>query len=149
MEFTLIITKLAYNMKIIRTKSAEMFIDEHGIFHKKVIENCHLDLETLKESVKATEELTKGKRVLMLYDARAHFTLTEDAMDYAQKDIFNKKRIATAIISNKLAIKITVDYMVKIMKTTIPIKVFSNQEEAIEWLLSLKGTGNKKAKISA
>ena len=123
-----------------------MFIDEHGIFHKTVIENCHVDLVSLKESDKATEEITKGKKVLMLYDARAHFTLTEDAMEFAQKDIFNKKRIATAIISDKTAIKITVDYMMKIMKTTIPIKVFSNKEEAILWLLSHKETGAKKSK---
>jgi hypothetical protein len=136
-------------MKIIRTKSAEMFIDEHGIFHKKVIENCHVDLDTLKESDRITEKLTGNKKVLMVYDARAHFTLTEDAMEYAQKDIFNKKRIATAIISDKLAIKITVDYMMKTMKSIIPIRVFTNEEEAIAWLLATKATqqANTKTRV--
>jgi hypothetical protein len=130
-------------MSIKRTKTSEMLIDDHGIFHKTVIENCHVDLEALKESDKITEELTEGKKVLMLYDARNHFTLTEDAMEYAQKDIFNKKRIATAIVSNKTGIKITIDYMNKVMKPTIPIKIFSTKEDALEWLLTFKKETNK------
>jgi hypothetical protein len=136
-------------MKIVRTKTSEMFIDEHGIYHKTVIENCHVDLAALKESSLATDKLTEGKKVLMLYDARNHFTLTEDAMEYAQKDIFNKKRIATAIISNKTGIKITVDYMVRVMKLSIPIEVFNNIEDAVTWLLTFKETGKHKTKPKA
>lgn len=130
-------------MKALRTKTSELSIDEHGIFHKKVVENCHVDIESLKESDKLTEKLTGGKKVFMLYDARAYFTITEEAMEYAQKDIFNKKRLATAIISEKTAIKIMVDYIMKVKKSTIPIKVFSNEKEGLEWLLSLKGSSGK------
>lgn len=126
-----------------------MFVDEHGIFHKKVIENCHIDLANLKESDKITEELTKGKKVLMLYDARAHFTITEEAMEYTQKDIFKKKRLATAMISDKTAVKIMVDYMTKTMKMAMPIKVFSNTEDAIKWLLELKSLSKTGAKPAA
>jgi len=134
-------------MRIVRTKTSEMFIDEHGIYHKTVIENCHVDLAALKESAIVTDKLTKGEKVLMLYDARNHFTLTEDAMEYAQKDIFNKKRIATAIISNKTGIKITVDYMIRVMKLNIPIEVFNNTEDAMAWLLTFKETGKGKSKL--
>ena len=122
-----------------------MLIDEHGIFHKTVIENCHVDLEALKESDKVTEELTKGEKVLMLYDARNHFTITEDAMEYAQKDIFNKKRIATAIVSEKTGIKIMVDYITKTMKPSMPIRIFCNTEEALAWLITLKKESGKVA----
>lgn len=133
----------------IRTKTSEMYIDKHGIFHKTVIENCHVDLEALKESNKVTEELTGGKRVLMLYDARPHFTLTEDAMEYAQKDIFNKKRIATAIVSDKTGIKIMIDYMTRVMKPSIPIKIFNNKEDALAWLLAFKNeSGKGKVKLN-
>ncbi|MGP8215683.1 MAG: STAS/SEC14 domain-containing protein [Bacteroidia bacterium] len=125
-------------MEKIRTKTSEMFIDEHGIFHKTVIENCHVDIETIKESDKATNELTKGKKVLMLYDARKHFTITEDAMEYARKDVFNKQRIATAIVSEKMGIKIMVDYIMNVLKSPIPIKIFTNTEEALAWLLTFK-----------
>jgi hypothetical protein len=146
----MIFDKLAEQMAIIRTKTSEMSIDEHGIFHKTVIENCHVDLEALKESDKITEELTEGKKVFMLYDARNHFTLTEDAMEYARKDIFNKKRIATAIVSEKTGIKIMVDYITKTMKPSMPIRIFSNTEEALAWLLSLKKeTGKEATKFNA
>ncbi len=134
-------------MKVIRTQTSEMFLDEHGILHKTVIEDCHVDLQSLKESDKITRELTKGKKVLMLYDARNHFTLTEDAMEHAQKDIFSKQRIATAIVSTKAAIKITVDYMNNIMKSPVPIKIFTTKKEALKWLLTFKDKDSKKKAI--
>jgi hypothetical protein len=125
-------------MKSVHTKTCDLSIDEHGIFHKTVLENCHVDIDAVKESDIATEELTEGKKVLMLYDARPHFTLTEDAMEYARKDIFNKKRIATAIVSEKIGIRLMVDYIMNVVKSPIPIKVFSTIEDATEWLLTFK-----------
>jgi hypothetical protein len=125
-------------MKVHRTKTSEMFLDEHGILHKTVIENCHIDLDALKESEEMTRKITDNKRVKVLYDASNHFTLTEEAMEYTQKTIFDKQRIATAIVSNKVGIRITVDYMMKVMKSHIQIKVFTNKEEAMDWLLSIK-----------
>jgi hypothetical protein len=133
-------------MKSLHTKTSKMHIDGHGIFHKTVIENCHVDLEAVKESDKATQEFTGGEKVLMLYDARPHFTLTEDAMEYARKDIFNKQRIATAIVSDKLGIKLMVDYIMNTVKSPIPIKVFSTKEEAMEWLLTFKKEETKSMK---
>jgi hypothetical protein len=136
-------------MKVVKTKTSEMFMDEHGILHKTVVENCHVTLENLKESDEATRELTEGKKVLVLYDARPHFTLTEDAMEYAQKDIFDKQRIATAIVSDKVGIRITIDYMNKIVKSPIPIRAFSNKEDALKWLLTFRKDTNRKKHKSA
>jgi hypothetical protein len=125
-------------MKTLHTKTSTLIIDEHGIFHKTVVEDCHVDLEAVHEADRLMQELTGGNKVLMLYDARPHFTITEDAMEYSRKDIFNKQRIATAIISDKIAIKIMVDYFMNTLKSPVPIKVFSSKEDALEWLLSFK-----------
>ena len=125
-------------MAVYRTKTSEMYFDEHGILHKSVVENCHIDLEAIKESDKITRKITKGKKVFMLYDANKHFTLTEEAMEYALKDIFNKQRIATAIITDKVGIRITADYVQKVLKSETPIKVFSNKTDAMKWLLAIK-----------
>lgn len=125
-------------MKTLHTKTSILTIDEHGIFHKTVVEDCHVDLEAVQEADRLMQELTGGNKVLMLYDARPHFTITEDAMEYSRKDIFNKQRIATAIISDKIAIKIMVDYFMNTLKSPVPIKVFSNKEDALEWLLLFK-----------
>jgi len=124
-------------------------MDEHGILHKTVIENSHADLEAIKESDEVTRKLTNGKKVLVLYDARNHFTLTEDAMEYSRKDIFNKQRIATAIVSEKVGIRIMVDYMTKVVKAPIPIQVFSTIEDAMEWLLTFKKDTKKGEAISS
>ena len=135
-------------MKVLRTKTSEMYLDEHGILHKTVIENSHADLEAIKESDEITRKLTEGKKVLVLYDARNHFTLTEEAMEYSRKDIFNKQRIATAIVSDRVGIRIMVDYVTKVVKAPIPIKVFSTKEDAMAWLLTFKKDTKKSEPLS-
>jgi len=134
-------------MKTVRTKTSEMYFDEHGILHKTVIENCHIDLETLKESDRITREFTNDEKVLMLYDARNHFTITEDALQYSQKDIFSKQRIATAVVSKKTGIKITVDFMNNNMEMPAPIKIFANTDDAIKWLLTFKKSVERKTSL--
>lgn len=128
-------------MKSIRSKTSEMYMDEYGILHKTAIENCHINLESLKESEAITRQLTGNKKVAVFYDARNHFTITDEALEYVRKDIFNKQRIATAIVSRKTGIRIMVDYITRAHASAIPVKVFSNKEDALEWLISI--TENK------
>jgi hypothetical protein len=136
-------------MKVYRTKISEMFFDKYGILHKTVVENCHVDLEALQESDRLTRKITENKKVYVLYDARPHFTLTEDAMEFAQKDIFNKQRLATAIVADKVGVRITADYMKNVLKTVIPIQIFQSKAEALKWLLEIKAKEEKPKKSSA
>lgn len=124
-------------MKPIHTKTSDMYMDDHGILHKTVVENCHISLDALKETDEITRTLTKGKKVAVLYDARNHFTITDEALEYSRKDIFNKQRLAMAIVSRKTGIRIMVDYITRAHNTQIPVKVFGNTEEAMEWLLTV------------
>ena|ERR1700733_8513812 len=128
-------------MKTHRTITSDMFIDEHGIVHKTILEGYHVDINAVKEADIATQKITGGKRVLVLYDLGPHFTITPDATTYANEDIINKQYIAIAIVSDKLAVKITTDYFSKTLKT--PIHLFSNKKDAIEWLLTFKKKGAK------
>ena len=123
-------------METFRTINSDMFIDEHGIVHKTILENYHVDIDSVKEANKATRKIIGEKRVLILYDLGPHFTITPEALEYANEDVINKQYIAMAIVSDKLAVKISADYFAKILKT--PIRIFSNKKDAIEWLLTFK-----------
>jgi len=122
----------------IKTTTCVVSKDEFGIIHKTVRQNAHLDASHIKESDEIGFELAGGKKALILYDARPNFTLTEDGMDYLHKHLLSKRRIASAIVSDKPGIKMLGDYFKSRQNGGAQIKVFKTMREGMEWLLSFK-----------
>lgn len=123
----------------IKTKTCIVCTDEFGIIHKTVRPNAHLDDSDIKESDDIAFDLTKGKKALILYDARPAFTLTEKGMEYLHKHLLSKDRIASAIVSDQAGIKMLVDYFDDKQKAGGPqIRMFKTMREALSWLLSFK-----------
>jgi hypothetical protein len=124
-------------MNKIRTNTDEISIDEHGIIHKKVLEGAHIDLTELKETEEICEKLSKQDKFLIMVDATAVHTMTPEAVKLLKEHI-DTKRIAAAIISNRLGMRIMIDYFTNVEKSATPIKIFQAQDEALEWLLKFK-----------
>jgi len=124
-------------MNKIRTRTDEISIDEHGIIHKKIIEGAHIDLPELQEAEEAAAKLTKEEKFLILVDARALHTMTPEAVKELKVSL-DTKRIAAAVVSSGLGMRILIDYLANVEKTVAPIKIFGTKEEAVEWLLTFK-----------
>ena len=125
-------------MKKIKTAINEKWLDENGILRMKVIEGAFIDLPSLIEDAKVNTELTGGEKAIALYDARPYFTITSEASDYLKNGILNKTRLATAVLTDRLGVRIIVNFMNTVQKPRSPLKMFKDEEEAIDWLLSIK-----------
>jgi hypothetical protein len=115
----------------------EYWITESGVLYKKVKENAHINLIELKKSLAQIKEFTGNKKILMFYDGRTHFTVTHEAMEYYRTEVAAYS-IASAIVSDRIGIRIMVDFAVKIMGVPSPVKMFANEEKAMKWLLTFK-----------
>ena|SRR5665213_1330763 len=124
-------------MKKIRTSTDEIHIDEHGIIHKTVIEGVHICRNEVIETEEACAKLSGKDKYMVLVDATALHTMTPEAVEEL-KNTLDTKRIATAIISDKLGIRILIDYLASKEGTSTPIKIFREKEKAMEWLLLFK-----------
>jgi len=124
-------------MKKIRTKTDEIAIDAHGIVHKTVIENSHINLDAVKEAEDACAKLSGKDKYMVLIDATALHTMTPEAAEELKNNL-DTKRIATAIVSDKLGIRILFSYLAKRENAITPIELFQNKEEALNWLLQYK-----------
>ena len=113
-------------------------MDEIGFVWMKVIDGVHIDLPSLIEDAFVDTQLINGKKALALYDARAFFTITPEARDYVRSGILNKTRIATAVVTNKLAVRILVNFMNKFKKPKTLLKMFGNETDALKWLHSFR-----------
>jgi len=125
-------------MKKIKTKINEKWVDENGVLWIKVIDGASIDLENLIEDASVNDSLTDGKKALALYDARNFFTITPEASDYVQSGILDTSRIATAVVTNKLAARLLVNVIMLVKKPKTPLKMFNNEQSALQWLETFK-----------
>lgn len=122
----------------IKTKINEKWIDEQGIVWMKAIEGVHMDIEALKEDHERSLELLGSHKILVMYDARSHFSISPEARAFLSKGILNENRIATAVLSPNLGVRLLVNFMNSINPPKSPLKMFSNENDAMQWLQFIK-----------
>ncbi|MGZ3901298.1 MAG: DUF7793 family protein [Bacteroidia bacterium] len=125
-------------MKPVTTLISIKSLDENGILHIKIIEGAHIDLESIIADHEVCKELIGAKKVTALFDARAFFTITAEARNYAKEKISDQSRIATAVLADNIAVKILAHGYIKINKPVTPMKIFKDRKKAIEWLMTFK-----------
>lgn len=125
--------------KMVKTKINEKYVDQEGILRIKVIDGVHIDLEALKEDASVNMELTGNQKALALYDSRAFFTMDKEARDYLKSGILDPTRIATAVLTNNLAVRILVNFIITFNPPKTPMKMFHEEKEALDWLRKVKG----------
>ncbi|MFI5163876.1 MAG: hypothetical protein ACHQHP_01370 [Bacteroidia bacterium] len=125
-------------MQKLLTKINEKWVDSHGILHVKYLEGAVVDMPAITQSNAENKKLLNNNKELVLCDARVFFTITPDAKKYAKKEIMNKERLATAVITNKGFVRLVVNFAVQFSKLKSSVKMFSNEKEALKWLNSFK-----------
>lgn len=122
----------------VKTTYNEIWIDSEGFLVLKPVPGVELDLEEVKSCFEAYKSFGIGpnNKVLELIDARDG-SMTAEARTYAAehgRDYF----IASAIISDSLAVRMVVNFFNTFYKHVVPFKMFANEEDARKWLRSFK-----------
>lgn len=122
-------------LNIVKTKMSEIWIDDEGILVLKPFEDVELDLDTVVECFETYKAMGIGPhhKVLQLIDATGHGSMTSEGRTYAAEVGMNFF-IASAIVSDSLAIRLIVNFFNSFHKQLVPFKMFSNQEDAKKWL---------------
>jgi hypothetical protein len=110
---------------------------EDGILEMDFSDTLEIDLKEAKEMVAATATLSGGKKVLVLNIAGSITTATTAARDFAASAEAIQYTLAEAYVVNNLAQKIVGNFYVNFHKPQVPTKIFTNTEEAVNWLKSL------------
>lgn len=116
-------------------QSCWMGYAEDKILRVRVLEGAIIDLNQAKLITESMKRLADETPIPVLIDGRQNYTWNKDAQEYiAQHSDF---RLATALITNNPLIRIISNSYAKIFKPTYPLRIFSNEEKAVEWLRSL------------
>ncbi len=123
----------------IKTSYNEIWVDDEGFLMLKLIECGQLELEEVKACFEAYQRLGFGpsNKVLQIIDIREDGSMTHDARAFAAE---NGRHffIASAVISNSLAVRMIVNFFNTFYKHPVPFKMFANEVDAKNWLRSFK-----------
>ena len=125
-------------MKKIRTNAYDLFIDKNGIVHWEVLENSHMETSDIKESLEVALQLNKGKKLYTIVNAQAPRTMTPGAQEFLKNEVIDNNSYATAVVSERLGVKIMIEYMLNVLRVKTPLRLFTNEKDAMKWLLSVK-----------
>jgi ribosomal protein S4E len=126
--------------KVIEFKSGRIVLNaKEGCTILYLNENYVIELEDCIEQQKILKDnMPDGGHLLLIIPGK-HSTITSEAREYSTNNPMNNK--AVAIVSNSLAQKIIVNFMISVYQKIKPgykIKLFSNKDKALEWLQKQK-----------
>lgn len=121
----------------ISTRTSTISVDPHGFLEIKFLDNDRkIDIEEAKAQYEAAKKLLGNKQMLILVDARdAVHELTREAKEFIA-GISEKK--AEVIVVKELHQRIVATFYLKnsISIFNHPVKVMSDRDLAVTWLLS-------------
>lgn len=122
--------------KVIQTAFGELSLIEHDIIFLKYA-NIYLDdLSLIDEVAAQVRDLSVTDTNLSLLDVSALKGASREFRKESATDRTNTR--AVALLVNSAITKIMVNIFMKFNKPKYPTRMFTNREEAIEWLLTFK-----------
>lgn len=103
-----------------------------GVYSKNVV----VTLEVAKEAVIKRKAISNNKLSPMLIDGRSVKEVKKDARDYFSSTEGEELLSAAALLINSAFTSAIANFLTKFSfkKNAVPIKIFSNKEEALYWL---------------
>ncbi len=126
------------------TSTVSMSFCEDKILRITIFQNAHIDIEEAKANYASSYRITNGEPVLVLVDARNDSTVSRRAQEYASQQ--THLRIATAVISENPFTRMFTNLYMLIFRPASPIRLFTNEENALEWLEEMRQEASEKTK---
>lgn len=125
-------------MEKVRTRTAEMWKDDKGIFWVRVLPVVEMDKEDIIDNMLVTRNITGNTPHLRVLDSRTKWKMTPDAEEIFKREDTPDRTIARAVLVNSIADKIIKSFLVRLYKPNVPLDFFTSEEEAVKWLLTFK-----------
>jgi hypothetical protein len=123
----------------IETSKASIWVGEHGIVHMGKWQNAPINIDDARDIYRARLKLsTPEKAQLLLVDLRSAPKPDREARDFAKSEEVVSITRAMAMVTGNLMSQILGNFFLGFNKGVFPVKLFSNEKKAIEWLLEMK-----------
>jgi len=119
--------------EVITTRTAKVWIGEDGISRVIRHPGAEEGLADAKEIIEAGGKLAKGEKILNLSDIRGLKSASREARQYFRMET-SKYLIASAALVDSQISRMVGNFYIAVNKPDYPIKIFTSETKAIEWL---------------
>ncbi|MBA3666035.1 MAG: hypothetical protein H0W61_17800 [Bacteroidetes bacterium] len=121
-------------LKQVKINEATVTLRRDGIVHVLFHKNITLGLGLQMLLLNIYNEITERKKHPFIFEAFEGVRVTREAKNNAIRIEDDAPGCAYAVVAKSLAYKIIAGFYLQVKKPKSPYKVFSEKEEAIEWL---------------
>ncbi|MCA6435882.1 MAG: hypothetical protein IM600_06200 [Bacteroidetes bacterium] len=101
-------------------------------------DDVELTIEDAKEMVSSAYIFSCGERKLNLFIVGINTIATVEALRYFSSEESKNVSLADAIVIHSLGQRLLANFLIKLVKGSWPMKVFSNKDDALKWLIQQK-----------
>lgn len=128
--------------KIIETRTSRVYLRSDGIVFVQIKDGAKQDLADAKENLTAISNAAQGKPCLLLVDLTPVASQSAECRAFYTAPENSHVNKAVALLTNSVFSKVIGNFFVGLNKsTTIPIKLFESEEEAVQWLFGISRSG--------
>jgi len=117
------------------TRTELLTLGDDGVLACVVKQTAEHTLDDAVENVRASAELTRGRRVPMLLDARGTQQISREARIYYMGPENAKVISAVAMLISSSAAKILGNFLMRVNTPPFPFRLFSDEASARAWLI--------------
>lgn len=121
-------------MKRVETKTTEIILHDKGYAAIRYKPGAMVDLSSAKEDFEKSMQLSEGQPFPIFVDARGLKHATREARIYNAREELKGLIIASAVLVDSIPTRIMANMYMTFQKPGFPIKVFSNEYDAMQWL---------------
>ncbi len=108
--------------------------DNSGVVHLKYRPNSSVTLETAVKDIQETARIGAGKKVPVVVNLTGLKSVSRDARRYYSGEETAKYVSAAALVADSPVSRVLGNFFLGIDKPPMPIRLFSSEEKAREWL---------------
>lgn len=118
----------------VETRTARLWMGEDGILRVVNKPGVEMDLAAAEENVTTGARLSHGRKVPILINLGTMRSMSKEARDYLAGEKGAQATQCQALVVNNPIGKVIGNFFLGLNKPSFPIKLFTSEEAAIEWL---------------
>lgn len=129
----------SFTPRVAETSTTTQTLREENILHVLLKPQADVTLEAAEENHRVTRELAGDKSVLVLVDVRPARSITREARMSFSDPEKRANTIAQAMIVDSGISKVMGNLFIGLNKPDFPVRLFTSEDEAIDWLRGFSG----------
>jgi len=127
---------MALDHEVIETSTARQWVGEDGILRAVMRTGAEEGLNEAKSNVEACARLAAGRRLPLLVDMRQIRFASREAREYHTGQVPARYSRAQALLVSSPVSRVVGNFMLglHVAKASFPVRLFTSESEAIEWL---------------